>query len=170
MNWLKTEWNAATAVCVSKNLISSKSKRDAALMCGLPAVCPVPHRSVWSKGVSKWLPVSSLLYPSRTKLLMENWTPLQFLALCRLNNPFHLLFIPLAPLTWAVILLWRDAECWSCAYRGYRGLSEESSCALCRSSVAQQILKKHWACSQLSTGNFPCFRKSLACYVFSRML
>ena len=107
-------------------------------MCGLPAVCPVPHRSVWSKGVSKRLPVSSLLYPSRTKLLMENWTPLQFLALCRLNNPFHLLFIPLAPLTWAVILLWRDAECWSCAYRGYGGLSEESSCALCRSNVAQQ--------------------------------
>lgn len=42
------------------------------------------------------LPVSSLHYPSRTKLPMENWTPLQFLALCWLNKPFHLLFIPLA--------------------------------------------------------------------------
>lgn len=27
-------------------------------------------------------------------------------------------------------------------------------------------IKKHWACSELSNGNFPCSRKSLACYVF----
>ena len=106
-------------------------------ICGLPAACPVPR---WSKEVSTRLPVSSLLYPSRTKLLMENWTPLQFPALCWLNNPFHLLFIPLrsAHTSCQPIM----PRCWVPelrVYGGYRGLSEESFRALCRSSVAQQI-------------------------------
>lgn len=86
--------------------------------------------------VSTQLTVSSLLYPSRTKLLMENWTPLQFFALCRLNNPFHLLFIPLALLTRAVKLLWWNAECWSFEVTE---VCLRSAVMLWR--IAQQILK-----------------------------
>lgn len=60
------------------------------------------------------LPTAPLsFFPSRAEFLMQKRAPpLQFPALYWLNNPFHLFFIRLTPLTGAVIPLHCKAECW----------------------------------------------------------
>lgn len=66
-----------------------------------------------------YVPTAPLsFFPSRVEFLMQKRPPLlQFPALCWLNNPFHLFFIRLTPLTGAVILLHCEVECWGTGCR-----------------------------------------------------
>lgn len=119
------------------NLISVQATGDVKPSSSSFPLCAPHHTSLFR--AQRWapLPVSTLLYPSRTKLLMENWTPLQFPALCWLNKPFHLFFILSALLAQAVIPLHRDIELQSFSCRCNWGFSEGGCEALSILSIAQ---------------------------------
>lgn len=94
---------------------------------------------VWSPSVSAQLPVSP---PSRTKLLIQNWDPPSppppwFFAVCRLKNPFHLLFILPRPPLQSHKLSLHYAEMLRCSC-----FPETRSCDVSCSSIAQQISTK----------------------------
>lgn len=82
-----------------------KPKWDVAVICGHPALTPTPPHTNFHSPFP-------IFQAQKSSWWRREPPPLQFLALWRLNNPFHLLFIPLAPLTRAVILLRCEVECW----------------------------------------------------------
>lgn len=116
--------------CESQNLISGRSWKG--ISCWVPFTAALFGAQVWAHNFLSPLEAEQS-YWYRTENLSS---PPRFFALCRLKNPFHLLFIP-PPQLQSHELSLHYAEmlrCWC--------FTETSSCDVSCSSIAQQISTK----------------------------